>query len=118
MDAADGLFDQGADFQDAEAHFQNALRTAMEAWAPAQALHTLLSMANLLAAVGEKEQSLEVASLVRHHQASWQWTKDHAAALVGELTSERPSGAARLASDRCRDRKIESLVSVLLGEAV
>jgi tetratricopeptide (TPR) repeat protein len=106
------------DFQEAEVHFQSALQTAMDAWVPAQALHTLLGMANLLAAVGEKEQALEVASLVQYHQASWQWSKDHAAVLVEELERELPSGAVRLASERGRDRALESMVGELLGDNV
>jgi predicted ATPase/DNA-binding SARP family transcriptional activator len=102
------------DFQEAEARFERALQTAMEAWTPAQALHILLSMANLLAAEREQEQALEVASLVQQHQASWQWTKDQAVALVEELTSELPAGAARMAMERGRAGTIERMAGELV----
>ncbi len=104
------------DFQEAEAHFENALQTAMEVWAPAQALHTLLSIANLLAAVGEKEQALEVASLVEHHQASWQWARNRAALLVAELEAELPAEVVAAAQARGRARDLEATAAELLTE--
>jgi hypothetical protein len=74
-------------------------------------------MANFLAAVGEKERALEVATLVLHHPASWQWSKDSVAPLVAELETELPSEVVRMANARGKDRMLERVVGDMLREA-
>jgi tetratricopeptide (TPR) repeat protein len=106
------------DLERAQEHFQNALAIAVESWTWAQALHTLLAWSHLLVATGKDEQALEVVSLVQHQRASWQWSRDQAAALGSELQARLPSEVATRASARGTEITLQDLARELLREAV
>jgi tetratricopeptide (TPR) repeat protein len=102
------------DLREAETYLQSALETALEEWVPAQALHSLLRMAGLFMAAGEKERALELSVLVQHHQAGWQWLRDRAASLIAELEAELPPAVVALAQARGPARDLEATVAELL----
>ena len=79
-------------------------------------LLTLVGIATLLAAEGEKERALELLALVLHHPLSWQWTKDRAAPLVAELEAELSPEVVAAAQARGQARDLEATVAELLVE--
>lgn len=76
------------DSQGAKGYFHQVLETVVTVRLISLAPLTLVGIATLLAAEGEKERALELLALVLHHPVSWQWTKDRAAPLVAELEAE------------------------------
>ena len=76
----------------------------------------LVGAASLMAAEGRKESALELLALVLYHPASWQLTRDQAAALVAELAAELPPEAAAAAQERGRARALEATMAELLVE--
>ncbi len=113
-DATYGL----GDFRKAREYYLRALETALTVWAAPLALLTLVGMARLLVAEGEKERTSELLALVLHHPASWQWAKDRAAPLVAELEAELPPGVWAVAWERGQARDLEATVAELLLERV
>ena len=110
-DAACGL----GDFHQAEECYHRALEIAVATpdafLAPAL---VLVGIASLLAAKGRGERALELLTLVLHHPASWQPTRDQAAALAAELAAELPPEAVEAAQERGRTRDLETTVAELL----
>ena len=106
------------DFPEAEAHFQKALQIAMERWVPPYALHALVGMAQLRAAVGDKEQALEVAAFILHNPASWQWSKDRVAPLAAELEAELPPETVTAIHNRATEQTLEQIAEALMPEAM
>jgi tetratricopeptide (TPR) repeat protein len=72
-------------FKAAEHHFHQALQIAVGVWRPSRALHALVGLAQLCAAVGDTAQAYEVATFVLYHPAGWQWSKDRVAPLAAQL---------------------------------
>jgi tetratricopeptide (TPR) repeat protein len=101
------------DFQEAETHFHKALQIAIERWVPAYALHALVGMANLLAAVGEKERALDLATFVIQHPATWQWSKDSIASLIAELEAELPPNVVKAVQMRVKEKNLEEIIQEL-----
>jgi len=93
------------DFQAAEQHFHHALQTASDVCLPSYALHALVGLAQLLAAVREKVRSYDIATFVLHLPASWQWSRDSVVPLIAELEAELPPEAVTAAL-RWAQRKI------------
>jgi len=87
-----------------------------DGWRDVPAPLALAGTATLLAAEGEKERALELLALVLHHPASWQWTKDRAAALVAELEAELSPDAVAAALEHGRTRDLAATVAELLAE--
>ena len=80
------------------------------------ALLTLVGIATLLTAEGEKERALELLALVLHHPVSWQWTKNRAAPLVAELEAELSPEVVAAAQARGQARDLEATVAELLAD--
>ncbi|HMQ54434.1 MAG TPA: tetratricopeptide repeat protein [Anaerolineae bacterium] len=96
-------------FPEAQANFRNALQIAVEVGVPSYALHALVGMAKLLAALGEKEQALELATCIIQHPASWQWSKDCIAPLAAELETELPPEVVQAARVRGKEKNLEQV---------
>jgi len=101
-DAACGL----RDFSGARRYYYQALETAMAIPDVSLAPLVLVGAASLLAVEGRKESALGLLALVLHHPASWQLTRDQAAALVAELAAELPPEAVAAAQERGRARDL------------
>jgi predicted ATPase len=100
----------------ARKYFCQALQATQEVGAMGVALLTLVGIASLFTAEGEKEQALELLALVFHHQASWQWAKDRAAPVVAQLEAELPPDVVAAAKERGRARDLNATVAELLVE--
>jgi predicted ATPase len=111
-DAACGL----GDLQGAKRHFCQALEAAMTLQVMPFTLHTLIGIATLLAAEGDREQALELLVLVLHHPISWQWVRDRAARVVVRLEAELSPDIVASARERGRVRDLGATVAELLDE--
>jgi tetratricopeptide (TPR) repeat protein len=109
-DAESGL----GDFHLAKKYYYRALETALSIPDAFLAPLALVGMASLLAAEGKKERTLELLTLVLHHPASWQSTRDQANALIAELAAELPPEAVAAAQERGRARNLKATVTELL----
>jgi hypothetical protein len=101
------------DFQTAAQHFQRALQTAGDVCLPSYALHALVGIAQLLAAVGEKARAYNLATFILRHSASWQWSKDSIAPLIAELETELPPEAVTVAQGWSQEKKLEGVIKEL-----
>ena len=106
------------DFKKAGAYFRKALQKAVEVWVPPYGLHALVGMAYLLAAVGEKERALELATFTIQDPASWQWSKDSIAPLIAELETELPPNIVAAAQIWGKEKKLEEVIKGLMEVAV
>ena len=79
-------------------------------------LLTLVGIANQLAIEGDKGKSLELLTLVRHHPASLQWTKDKAAAHIAKLEAELSPDIVATAQERGQGLELEPILAELLTE--
>jgi len=104
------------DYTEARSYFHKALEILVVVRLPSFALLTLVGIATLLAAGGEKERALELLALVIHHPLSWKWTKDRAAPLVAELEAELSPDVVAAAQERSQARDLDTTVSELLVE--
>jgi predicted ATPase len=104
------------DLTGAGRYFQQTLEIIMADGLIAEALHTLVGVAALLAAEGHREGALELLGLILHHRASAQWTRDRAATLVTDLQVELPSEVVAAALERGQARDLEATVAELLVE--
>ena len=104
------------DFQEARRCFRQALEQAMTIRWMSHAVLTLVGIATLLAAEGEKERALELLALVLHHPVSWQMAKDRAAPLIAQLEAKLPPDVVAAAQARGRARDLEVTVQELLVE--
>jgi tetratricopeptide (TPR) repeat protein len=111
-EAACGL----GDFTGAREHFRKCLEAVATIRALYYLLLALVKTAALLAVEGEGERALELLTLVLHHPASWQRTRDRAASLVAELEAELPPAVAAAAWERGRARDLSATVAELLDE--
>jgi len=111
-DAACGL----GDLPEARRYHHQALEIATTLELTYQFPNSLVGIAALLAAEGEKERALELLALVIHHHTSWHWTKYHQAApLIAELEAELPPDVVAAAWERGRARDLETTVDELLA---
>jgi predicted ATPase/DNA-binding SARP family transcriptional activator len=97
-------------------YYGHALQTAAEMDALPSALHVLAEIAALVTAEGRGGRSLELLTLVLHHPASWQVTKDKAAARIAALKAELPPDVVAAARERGRARHLEPTLAELLEE--
>jgi tetratricopeptide (TPR) repeat protein len=111
-DAACGLGDLAA----AKRHFRQALETVVLVGVASFAPLTLVGIAALMAAEGERERALELLTLVLHQPIAWQWVEDRAAPLVAELEAELPADVVVAAWERGRARDLDATVAELLDE--
>jgi len=111
-DAACGL----GDLPGARRYHHQALEVATTIGQTYDLPVSLVGIAALLAAEGEKERALELLALVLHHPTSWQWAKDRAAPLIAELEAELPPDAVVAAKERGRARDLDATVAELLVE--
>jgi tetratricopeptide (TPR) repeat protein len=100
------------DFQAAAQHFQRALQTAGDVCLPSYALHALVGLAKLLAAVDEKARAYDLTTFILHHPASWQWSKDSVAPLAAEL--EAVTAALKWGTEKNLEEVIEELSKVVV----
>ncbi len=98
------------DFRAAAQYFDHALQVAVEVWEPSYALHALVGVAQLLAATGEKVRACEVATLILHHPASWQWSKNRVAPLAAELEAELPAEVVAALQSQDQEKTLEEMV--------
>lgn len=101
------------DFQAAAQHFQRALQTAGDICLPSYALHALVGLAKLLAAVDEKARAYALATFILGHPASWQWSKDSVVPLMAELEAELPPEAVTEAQRQWREKTVEEVIEAL-----
>jgi tetratricopeptide (TPR) repeat protein len=106
------------DFQAAEQYFQNALQTASDVWLPSYALHALVGLAKLLAAVDEIARAYDLATFILHHPASWQWSKDNLAPFMVELEAELPPEAVTAALRWGTEKNLEEVIEELPQVAI
>jgi predicted ATPase/predicted Ser/Thr protein kinase len=67
-------------------------------------------------AKGDGAKALELITLINHHPAAWQWTRDRVAPLAARLESELPSHVVAAAKERGRARDLDATVAELLDE--
>jgi hypothetical protein len=67
-------------------------------------------------AKGDGAKALELITLINHHPAAWQWTRDRVAPLTARLESELPSHVIAAAKERGRARDLDATVAELLDE--
>jgi predicted ATPase/DNA-binding SARP family transcriptional activator len=103
------------DYQAAWSQLYSALKLAHEAQAKAVILAALTCLAALLTQEDQPERALELLTLVLHHPASEQETKDRAERLYSKLKSQLPLAIANAAEQRGRTEKLEKVVAELLG---
>ena len=77
---------------------------------------TLVGIAVLMSAEGQKERALEVLAFAAHHPICWQWVRDRTAPLIAELEAELPSEVVAAAKARGRARDLDATVAELLDE--
>ena len=101
------------DFEAAEEHFHCALQIAGEVWQPSLALHTLVGLAQLLATVGEQARAYEVITLILHHPASWQWSRDRVAPLVAQLEVDLPTDVVQAIQTQEKEKELDRVIKEL-----
>jgi predicted ATPase/DNA-binding SARP family transcriptional activator len=79
-------------------------------------LRTVVGIAALLAAEGDRERALELLALILHHSVSWQVTKDKASRLIAGLEAELLPEVVAAAQKRGRARDLDATVAELLHE--
>ena len=77
---------------------------------------TLVGIATLMSAEGQKERALELLAFALHHPICWQWVRDRTAPLVAELEVELPPEVVAAANARGRARDLDTTVAELLEE--
>jgi tetratricopeptide (TPR) repeat protein len=105
-------------FEAAEEHFHHALQIAGEVWQPSLALHAMVGLAQLHAAVGDKVRAYETATFVLHHPASWQWSKDRVASLAAQLETELPADLIEAVQTHNKEKNLEEVIGKLTKVAV
>jgi predicted ATPase/predicted Ser/Thr protein kinase len=111
-DAACGL----GDLPKARRYHHHALEVVTEIAQTFLIPRSLVGVAAILAAEGQKERALELLALFIHHPLSFQSTKTRAAPLIAELESELPPDVVAAAWERGRARDLEATVAELLDE--
>jgi hypothetical protein len=104
------------DLPEARKCFRQALEIYMTVRVVSGVLLTLVGIATLLVAEGEKERALELLALVLHHPLSWQMAKDQAAPLIAKLEAELLPDVVAAAQERGRARNLDATVAELLVE--
>jgi predicted ATPase/DNA-binding SARP family transcriptional activator len=89
-----------ADYQTARQHLREALQICLEHRILSHSQRILVSVARLLAAMGQIEDAAGLLAFVQHHPASTAQAQERAAALLAQLASQLPAG--RLEQARCR----------------
>lgn len=97
----------------AEHYFHHALQIAAEVWRPSRALHALVGLAQLYTARGDKARAYETATIVMHHPASWQWSRDKVTPLAAQLEAELPSDAVKAAQSQGKEKELDRIVEEL-----
>lgn len=97
------------EYEQADGHFQKALRTAMEPQMDPLVLRVLAGMARLSTKTGDQEQALPLLELALHHPASDQETRDAATRLLAELTVQPTDRGAE-----GQTRPLEEVVAEML----
>jgi predicted ATPase len=95
--------------------FRQALRIAMSIEATPLALDILLGVAGLRATGREPLPAVELLSLLLHHPATEQVTRDAAERLLAELAAHLPSPAVASAIDRGKRRSLAEVVEDIVA---
>jgi predicted ATPase/DNA-binding SARP family transcriptional activator len=110
------------EYQASGQYFRDALTMAIEIETIPVALEGLVGLAVLFTANkpgdAECKQAAELLTLVLHHPASSQETKDRAACLLAELEAQLPPQAVASAQERGRTRTLEAVVAEILKRLV
>jgi tetratricopeptide (TPR) repeat protein len=101
-------------YQRAKKYLYQALDSAVINLSNYYILLSFVGIAQLLAIEGEKERSLELLTLVLHHPASWQWTKDKALRILPEIESGVPPDITEAAKKRGMERDLQKTAEELL----
>lgn len=104
------------DLQEARNYLHQALELSQMTKWTAHTLLTLVGLAALVAADGEKELALELLAVVLHHPQSLQWARDQAAPLVARLEADLAPEVVAAAEPRGRARDLDTTVAELLDE--
>jgi predicted ATPase len=103
------------EYQRAMKYLYQALGSAVVSLRKNDILLSFVGIAALLALGGEKEKSLELLTIVLHHSAGYQWTKDKASRILPEIESELPPEITERAKKRGQARDLEKTAEELLS---
>jgi tetratricopeptide (TPR) repeat protein len=103
------------ELESARQYFGRAIKIANDSWLPSFALHALAGLAQLLAAQGDVEGAYRLGTFVLNKPASWQWSKDRAAALLSRLEAELPPESITAAREWGKEKKLEEVTSYYLS---
>jgi tetratricopeptide (TPR) repeat protein len=104
------------DLPSAREYFRKSLEVSHTLQEKCDVLLAIKSISVYLAAQGKGAKALELISLINHHPATWQWTKDRASELAAKLESELPQDVVMQAKERGRTRDLDATVTELLEE--
>lgn len=102
------------EYQAAWESTRKGLQMAREIGSISATLFGLVSAATLFARQGEKEQAVEVSTLIFHHPAANRETKDRAAQLLAELAEHLPLPTLLAAQERGRAKQLEAVAIATL----
>jgi predicted ATPase/predicted Ser/Thr protein kinase len=104
------------DLPNAKGYLRNSLTIAQSLQEKCDELLAIKAISAYFAAKGDGAKALELITLINHHPAAWQWTRDRVAPLAARLESELPSSVVAAAKERGRSRDLDSTVAGLLDE--
>jgi len=96
--------------REARRSFRQALQTALSIQATPLALDILAGVAELASTLGKTGQAVELLSMVIHHPATEQTTRDAAKRLLAELSSHLPPYEVTSAFERGKQQGLEEMV--------
>lgn len=102
--------------QDARHHLFEALDLEVARKRKGHILLTLVGVARLLAAEGNKRRALELLGLVLHHPASWQWAKIQASPVMAQLEADLSPEEVSAHLERGRMLDLDTVAAELLLE--
>jgi len=101
------------ELESARAYFYDALRTAWGAQAIPRALEAIAGVAETLAA-DDPDRARELASLVHHHPAATQESRDRTATILAHMESSATKNADALVHEGDQARRLQAVVATLL----
>jgi tetratricopeptide (TPR) repeat protein len=103
------------ELESAEQYFERAIKIAGDRWRPPYGLHALVGLARLLAAQGDLEGACRLGTFVLNSPASWQWSKDSAAALLSRIEPELSPESISAAREWGIAKELEEVASYYLS---
>ncbi len=104
------------EYSEARQHFYSALQVSLEARTRAVALAALVGIAALFQEAGKPDRTVELLSLVLHHPAAEQETKDRAQIFLENLKAQLPPQTFMEAYQRGNALDLERVATEILQE--